>query len=146
MKKVLLLLIPIIVVVAMVSAKTTGESKDGVQFHEDPAWAEVAKIAGKEKKLIFMDIYATWCGPCKMLKKHTFPNKELGEYFNKNFVNVSIDGEKGEGPALARKYDIPGYPTLLILDKDGKVIAKTAGFLQPAQLLQFGKDAVSKKK
>jgi thioredoxin-related protein len=139
MKKILFLLIPIVVVVALMSAKT-GEDK-GIKFHEDPAWAEVSKMAGKEKKLIFMDIYATWCGPCKMLKRSTFPDKELGEYFNKNFINVSIDGEKGEGPELARKYNIPGYPTLLILDKDGKVVAQTAGYMKAEQLLQFGKDA-----
>ncbi len=80
-----------------------------------------------EDKLIFVDAYAAWCGPCKMMSSNIFPLKEVGDYFNKNFVNAKIDMEKGEGPALARRYKITGYPTFLILDSKGKEISRIVG-------------------
>ena len=81
-----------------------------------------------------------------MLKRNTFTNSEVGEFFNKNFVNITIDGEKGVGPSLAKKYSIPGYPTLIIADAKGNPVLYTAGYINPQQLLEFAKEAVSKGK
>ena len=146
MKK-LVYIIPVLLVVLFVaftqtssSAKGNDESVKGIEFKEG-SWKEISAMAEKEGKLIFLDIYATWCGPCKLLKKKTFPNEELGAYFNAHFINVTMDGEKVDGAMLAAKYQIPGYPTLLILDKDGNVVANTAGYMPPSSLLSFGKSA-----
>ncbi len=144
MKK-LIYIVPIVLVALFLMFNQTTSAKDndkqkGIQFTEG-TWKEIAAKAEKENKLIFLDIYATWCGPCKLLKKRTFPNEELGAYFNKHFINVTMDGEKGDGAMLAAKYQIPGYPSLLILDKDGNVISNTAGYMPPKRLLDFGKSA-----
>ncbi|HMZ23915.1 MAG TPA: DUF255 domain-containing protein, partial [Saprospiraceae bacterium] len=69
----------------------------GMTF-ETGNWASILKKAKKEKKLIYLDAYTSWCGPCKMMKKNVFPDAAVGEYFNANFVNAQIDMEKGEGP------------------------------------------------
>ena len=121
---------------------TTIEKAVGIQFIESD-WNKALAEAKKQHKLIFLDAYASWCGPCKLLKKNTFPNKEAGEYFNKNFVNVAMDMEKGEGPALAEKYAVNAYPTLIITDAEGKIITYTQGYIDSKQLIDFGKHGIS---
>ena len=83
--------------------------------------------ATKEDKLIFIDAFAEWCGPCKYMTSNIFPLKNVGDYLNKNFVNAKIDMEKGEGPAIARKFNVRSYPTFLILDSKGKEVARIVG-------------------
>ena len=76
-------------------------AQDGVKFIH--SFEEAMKIAQKENKLIFMDAYTTWCGPCKLLNKRTFPKKEVGDYFNANFVNVKVDMGKRRRPCAREK-------------------------------------------
>lgn len=116
---------------------------DGVQFHKG-TWGEALALAKKENKLIFLDIYATWCGPCKKLKKSTFSSKEVGRFYNANFINVSLDGEKGEGAILANKYKITGYPTLLFVDSTGKVVLATAGYMNSEKFIIVGESVLKR--
>jgi thioredoxin-related protein len=64
-----------------------------------------------------------------MLKQYTFTDSAVGEFFNKNFINVSVDGEKGVGPELAQQYAIKGYPTLIVADETGKTVLFTSGYI-----------------
>lgn len=114
-----------------------GGTEQGIQFIE-ANWSKALAEAKKENKLIFLDAYASWCGPCKLLKKKTFPDKSAGEFFNKNFINVAIDMEKGDGPALEAKYGVTVYPTLIIADGDGNIVTYTQGYISPKQLIEFG--------
>src|SRR5436305_1856241 len=93
-------------------AKIEQTKTAGIHFIEDD-WGYALKTAKDENKLVFLDIYATWCGPCKMLKQYTFTDSSVGDFFNKNFISISVDGEKGVGPQLAQQYSIEGYPTLI---------------------------------
>ena len=86
-----------------------------------------AKTNKKGPKLVFLDCFTTWCGPCKHMANVVFPTKEAGDYFNKNFVNIKIDMEKGEGIEIAKKYSVAAYPTFLILDGDGNEIGRVVG-------------------
>ncbi len=122
----------------------SGDEK-GIRFIE-PNWSKALAEAKKQNKLIFLDAYTTWCGPCKLLKKNTFPDSEAGEFFNKNFINVAIDMEKGDGPALSEKFQVTAYPTLIIADGDGNLVTFTRGYIEPRQLIDFGKHGLSKKK
>ena len=115
---------------------------EGIQFIEAD-WNKALAEAKKQNKLIFLDAYASWCGPCKLLKKKTFPDKEAGEYFNKSFINVAINMEKADGPALSEKYAVSAYPTLIITDAEGKIITYTQGYISPKQLIDFGKYGLS---
>lgn len=124
--------------------KTTVKATPGIHFIEED-WNLALKTAQTENKLVFVDIYATWCGPCKMLKQYTFTDSSVGEFFNKNFISVSVDGEKGEGPQLAQKYSIEGYPTLLVADATGKPVLMTAGYISPDILMQFANEALKRK-
>lgn len=106
----------------------------GITFFEGTFNQALAQ-ADKDKKLIFLDIYAVWCGPCKRLKATTFKDQAIGDYFNQRFVSIAIDGEKGEGVALAQKLQLTAYPTLYILDAKGNVKRKMVGYRSAEQLL-----------
>jgi thioredoxin-related protein len=117
----------------------------GITF-EHSEWTAILAKAKSENKVIFMDAYTTWCGPCKMMSNQTFPNKEVGDFYNKNFVSAKIDMEKGEGVDLARKYQVNLYPTLLFIDGDGEIVHRTAGFMAPKEFLDLGKTALAPEK
>lgn len=110
----------------------------GIKFFEG-TWDEALQLAKKENKLIFLDVYATWCGPCKRLSAQTFPDPEVGKYYNERFINVKVDGEKGEGLTLRQRYGVRGYPTLLFINHKGEVVHKTAGFRDPQRFIDLGK-------
>ncbi|AFK05495.1 hypothetical protein Emtol_0223 (plasmid) [Emticicia oligotrophica DSM 17448] len=118
-------------------------TKEGIHFHQG-TWEEALELAKKENKVIFLDVYATWCGPCKMLKRLTFSNKKVGSFYNENFINVALDGESGEGPAVARLYGVRAYPSLLFVDSNGKLINHSAGFRPPSDFIDLGKSIIGK--
>lgn len=124
--------------------ENSAETEIGIQFYQGN-WTEALQLAKEENKLIFLDIYATWCRPCKKLKANTFPDEAVGEFYNTHFINLSLDGEKGEGRELARKYAIKGYPTLLFVDYTGAVVARTAGYHNPDKFLDLGRSVKDRK-
>lgn len=83
--------------------------------------------AKAEGKLVFMDFYTDWCGPCKMMARDVFPQEQLGKYMNEHFVNIKINAEKGEGVELAKTYKITAYPTFVVIDTDKKVLTRMEG-------------------
>lgn len=90
---------------------------------------EAVKAALKENKLLFIDFYTTWCGPCKMMTKNVFPQKEVGDYFNHTFVCIKLDAEKeDEGKPYLQTYHVAAYPTFVVIDpKSNKVLYNKAG-------------------
>lgn len=116
-----------------------GADNEGIQFFEG-SWEEVLQKSEVENKPIFLDIYATWCGPCKKLKQDTFSDKEVGAYFNANFINVTLDGEQGDGLVLARKYRVQGYPTMLFIGPEGSVKRHVLGYHNPEQLIRLAQE------
>lgn len=121
MKKILLLIVAMVVATGVVAAQDKG-----IKWEQGTLEQAMAK-ATKENKLVFVDCFAVWCGPCKQMSNVEFKKPEAGKYFNKNFVNIAIDMEKGEGPALAKKYGVKAYPTFLIMDGSGKVLGTIVG-------------------
>jgi len=115
----------------------------GINFFHG-TWPEAMDKAKTEQKLIFVDAYATWCGPCKRMAANVFPDPAVGDYFNANFINLKIDMEKPENSAFAGKYPVSAYPTLLILDAEGKIVHKHVGGLAADGLIAFGQKAAGK--
>lgn len=106
-------------------------------------WKALLKQARKEKKMIFVDCYTSWCGPCKMLAKTVFTNDTVADYFNRHFVNVKMDMEKGEGPELAKKYEVRAFPTLLFLNSDGELQHCIVGYQSVSELIREGQTALN---
>lgn len=149
MKKVTWLLVFLLVGVTLAGtwASSPGKSspgkaavakEEGIQFTES-SWKDILKKAKAEKKIIFLDAYASWCGPCKMLQKKVFTQKAVGDLYNSKFINVKMDMEKGEGPALSEIYPLEAYPTLLYINSDGRVIRKVVGAVPADELISVGR-------
>jgi thioredoxin 1 len=115
------------------------QSNTGIQFFEGTFDAAKAKAKAEGKK-IFMDAYASWCGPCKMMQKNTFPDPLVGKLFNEKYVSVAYDMEVGEGLKLSQKYPVEAYPTLFFMDADGNILKQELGYRDPAELIQLGQD------
>jgi thiol:disulfide interchange protein len=111
---------------------------DGIHFFKG-SWNDALDEAKKQDKIIFLDVYATWFGPCNKMKKTTFNDEIVGTYFNKNFINVAIDGETPEGQLLIEKYAIRGYPSLLFVNANGTLKAIKIGYHSSELLMSYGK-------
>lgn len=118
-------------------------NSQGIDFFDSSSWENVLAEARKSDKLIFFDAYTTWCGPCKMMSSRVFPQQEVGDFFNENFVNVKIDMEKGEGIELAKKYKVRAYPTLLFVNGDGELVHSSVGYRDAAELIELGVTALN---
>ncbi len=118
-------------------------SAQGIEFFHG-SWSEALEKAQSEKKLIFVDAFASWCGPCKRMAKETFPDEEVGEFFNANFVNLKIDMEKPENGEFASKFPVSSYPTLLFIDETGKIVFKEVGAKGVQDLIATGKKALGR--
>ncbi|MGV6943795.1 thioredoxin family protein [Sphingobacterium kyonggiense] len=108
---------------------------NGVSFNHFPV-EEALKKAAVKKQLIFIDVYATWCGPCKELDAQVFSQAKVGDFINSNFIPIKLDGESAEGKIILKKYGINAYPTLLVLDSSGKEITRIVGVLTADQLIE----------
>lgn len=117
-------------------------AQDGIKF-ENGTFQSVLEKAKKENKLVFLDAFASWCGPCKLLERNVFPQKEVGDFYNKNFINSRFDMEKGEGRDIARKYGITSFPSLLFINGNGEVVYKGLGYLDAGDFIGMGKDALN---
>ncbi|HSM64404.1 MAG TPA: thioredoxin fold domain-containing protein [Gillisia sp.] len=134
----------------------------GIQAQEIKWMSMNEALAAQEKnpKKILMDAYTTWCGPCKMMDKNTFTNKDVINYVNKHFYPVKFDAEgteevfyndfnytnpnhdpnrKGRNSQhfLANALKISGYPSLVFFDEESNVIAPIVGYRTPEQLEIF---------
>lgn len=98
----------------------------GTQYR-DITFAEALKAARREKKMVFVDCYTSWCIPCAMMAAKIFPEKECGDYMNPRFVSVKFDMEKGEGKTLQPKWKCKAYPTFIVFNSDGTEVARLVG-------------------
>lgn len=119
-------------------------SENGIHFFHG-TWEEVQKEAKDKKKMIFVDAFTEWCGPCKAMAANTFTDKMVGEFFNENFICYKYDMEKTDGPAFASKYGVTAYPSLFFINTKGNVLHKVVGYQKPEQLLDNGKIAIDPK-
>jgi thiol-disulfide isomerase/thioredoxin len=117
---------------------------EGIAFNHD-TWGNILKKAKAENKMIFMDCYTSWCGPCKVLAKTVFKDPKVAVLMNEKFINVKVDMEKGEGVDLKAKFEVKAFPTLLFFSPKGEVEHRIVGsvpsdtFIKEANLALSGK-------
>jgi thiol-disulfide isomerase/thioredoxin len=114
----------------------------GIVF-EKGTWKQVLAKAKQTNKPIFVDVYTTWCGPCKIMSKDIFPLAEVGKVYNANYVCYQIDAEKGEGIEFAKKYEVKAYPTYLFIKADGTVFSSALGSMPEVRFLEVSKIALA---
>lgn len=127
----------ILLTLSSFAVSTLSSQQRGVEFRDD-YWLEKAiQIAQLEDKNIFIDTYAPWCGPCKLMDIQ-FQDHDLGIYFNEKYINVRINMDSPYGEAVRTKYDVFFLPTLLILDKYGNAKYTSEGTVTSDELLAIG--------
>ena len=116
-------------------------AQEGIQF-QPGNWQDALSAARKADKLIFVDAYTSWCGPCKMMSREIFPLPDVGAFYNANFINVKMDMEKGDGPRLSGKYQVRAYPTFLFIDSDGMLVHRAAGYRDAENFIELAHAAL----
>ncbi len=110
----------------------------GIDFFHG-TWEEALVKAKAEEKLIFVDAYAVWCGPCKRMARNVFTDKTVGAYYNDHFINLKIDMEKEPGREFGQKFPVSAFPTLFYIDEKGEVLKKLVGGRDVEEFLAIGK-------
>ncbi|WP_407704191.1 thioredoxin family protein [Winogradskyella immobilis] len=147
MKKIILSAIMLMFVISI-----TAQEINWVTFEEAVA------LQKKEPRKIIMDVYTNWCGPCKLLDKNTFGNKDVADYINKNYYAVKFNAEgnstitykdktftnPGYDETKANRRNSPhqfssflqvrAYPTIAFFDEDLRMITPVTGYQNPQQL------------
>ena len=133
----------------------------GLVSAQEINWITIEEAEALQKtapKKIIMDMYTSWCGPCKMLDRNTFQNKDVADYVNKHYYAVKFNAEGNDDvtfqgkeytnpnydPAKANKrnsghqfaghFGVRSYPTMVFLAENGEFIAPIIGYKTPQQL------------
>lgn len=114
----------------------------GIQF-ETGSFRQVLEKAKAEKKVVFIDVYAVWCGPCKRMSSTVFKDAEVGKFMNEHFVSIKIDSERGEGPSIKTRYAIEGLPGYLFLTPEGNVVYRAVGAMSAEKFMGVLKSALA---
>lgn len=120
MKKITLTLTALIAAVTMM-AQSMAFEPEGTTLEQASAKAKA------ENKLIFLDCFTSWCGPCKKMARDVFPQEQVGAFMNPRYVNLKIDMESAYGAPLAKKLQIQAYPTFVIFNADAQEIGRFVG-------------------
>lgn len=113
---------------------------NGIKF-TPVSFAKALEIAKEKDKIIFIDAYTSWCGPCKRMAATSFKEENVGKLYNSKFINLKIDVEQSpDGPEIARLYKIKAFPTLLYIKPNGKLEKSIVGFQTGEKLISIGMD------
>lgn len=103
-------------------------------------WEEVKAKAAREHKYIFLDCFATWCGPCKAMDKDVYPNDSVGDFLSQHFIAIKVQMDKTvsddalikswyvDASKIGTDYKVNAYPTFLFFASDGKPLHKAVGY------------------
>ena len=118
-------------------------SKTKVNFITSNSLSTILEKSDREKKPVFIDLYTDWCTPCKIMDADVFGDQVTADYMNKNFINLKVDAEKGNGPNIAALYGVYVYPTLLFVDSKGVVLERMDGTTSHSGLVAMGDRALA---
>jgi thioredoxin-related protein len=142
---------------ALISARAASlvrldSSAEGIHFVQGLSWSEILAKAKRERKYIFVDCYATWCGPCKKMEKEVYSRRDVGDRFNDQFICVKaqLDSSKNDDAStrafyssahyIEGRYDIRLYPTLLFFNPNGNILNRVSGAMEASDLVKIAND------
>lgn len=150
--------LPFILLAQFQASASPNEANDtGIQWAKDPSWQEVKERAKRENKYIFLDVFATWCLPCKKMDKEVYTNDSVADFFNKNFIAVKLQTDKtandeeyvkkwySDAQSILSEFAIDAFPSFLFFSPEGTVVDMNNGFKTPKELMNLAKAAASTK-
>jgi len=129
-------------------AYSFAQQKQGIQFVQATNWQQVLDSAKAQYKYIFVDCYATWCGPCKRMDAEVYTDVALGKFIDPQFISVKVqmDSSKQDDEHIRAWYqdahrlmaenNVNAYPTFLFFSPGGKLVHKAVGYNDPAGFLR----------
>ncbi|MBO9633403.1 MAG: DUF255 domain-containing protein [Chitinophagaceae bacterium] len=130
----------------------------GIGFHPVRNWDQLKKMARKENKLIFFDIYASWCGPCKKMDKEVYADSSVGQYMNERFISIKLQADSNTNDIqllnsdyafaseVTKQFGLDGFPCYYFVDAEGRLLYRSEGFQLPREFLKtaaFAQDATT---
>ena len=103
-----------------------GAAQAQVRF-ETASTDAVREMAVKQGKLVFIDLYASWCPPCRMMDRQVFSRKDVGDFMSQRFVAAKYDTDKPTGKELLKRYGNDAIPLYLIFDTKGELLGRIQG-------------------
>lgn len=134
-----------LIIVFLLCRLTSVNAEEGIQFFKG-TFSEALAKANEQHTLLFVDCYTTWCGPCKWMTANVFTDEAVYGSFNKNFICLELDMEKGEGLDIAKKYSVKNYPTYLWIDQTGKQVHRSVGSVSSGEFLTIAEKAMNPNK
>ena len=132
------------------------EERD-IKWATDTSWQKVKERASAENKYIFIDVFTTWCGPCKRMDKDVYTDEKVCEFFNKNFIAVKLQTDRTEkddeyvqkwynyAESILNDYLIDAFPSFLFFSPEGDLVDMSEGFKTPEEFMDLAKAAVNTK-
>ncbi len=111
-----------------------------------------------ENKYIFIDCYATWCGPCKWMDKEIYPNNIAGQAINDRFLSIKVQFDTtkadnaivkqwhSDAERIRQQFNVKAFPTLLFLSADGELLNKYVGSADVESFIQLVNQALDSNK
>lgn len=117
--------------------------RPGIYFEQSARLSPLLERAAAENKLVFLDMYADWCAPCKVMDREVFTNVALGEFFDENFISYKVNTEDENGSTVASIYEVKSLPTLIFVDASGKVLERADQSISLSELKRMAKRALA---
>lgn len=132
-----------IIIILLLSSCTRGPKNPGTGINYFKGNFDKAMVeAANQNKPIFIYGYTDWCGYCTRMNKTTFMEKEVCDYMNSNYINLSYDMEKGEGTYIRNKYGLNSYPAFVAVNKEGRIINIGFGYMKVSDFMNLVKVSV----
>lgn len=141
----LIFLLPFTLLHCNGSKKATGSkpiSQKGVDFVKSKTLTSVLEDAQSSGKIVFLDMYTTWCAPCKIMDEEVYTDTSVEELLDTKMISYKVDAEKGNGPDLTVIYNVQVFPTLIFLDDKGREIVRNDGALSTTGFLELAQRAL----
>lgn len=145
----------IIIALVLCMPSLTRAQEQGIRFDKSMSWREVVEKATRENKYIYVDVMATWCGPCQAMVKNIFPQREVGDFYNEHFICVKLQTDKTakddeyvkawhkEVNDICTKAKIKVLPTSLYYNPQGELVHIIPGGMPDAgRFVEAGKIAL----
>ncbi|NQX54430.1 thioredoxin family protein [Pedobacter panaciterrae] len=142
----------------IILTQLTNAQKKSIDFEHDLSWEQIKIKAEKEQKFIFMDVFASWCAPCKWMDNYVFSSELVGAFLNDRFISVKLqmdsvnnDSNFIQNPEklsdqIRHDYNVNGYPTFLFFDSKGKAVHKFSGVIPDSTFLKLAQNALDTKR